>query len=54
VRKDTVYAPEPVRQGLRDRFAKSKARAVDPWLEGRQPRTAAQFVPIQALQKVLA
>ena len=54
VRKDTVYAAEPVRQGLRDRFAKSKARAVDPWLEGRQPRTASQFVPIQALQKVLA
>jgi nitrite reductase (NADH) large subunit len=54
VRKDTVYAPEPVRQGLRDRFAKSKARAVDPWLEGRHPRTASQFVPIQTLQKVLA
>jgi len=54
VRKDTVYAPEPVRQGLRDRFARSKARSVDAWLEGRQPRTASQFVPIQALQKVLA
>ena len=54
VRKDTVYAAEPVRLGLRDRFAKSKARSVDAWLEGRQPRTASQFVPIQALQKVLA
>jgi nitrite reductase (NADH) large subunit len=54
IRKETVYAAEPVRQGLRDRFARSKARAVDAWLEGRQPRTASQFVPIQALQKVLA
>jgi nitrite reductase (NADH) large subunit len=54
VRKETVYATEPVRQGLRDRFARSKARSVDAWLEGRQPRTASQFVPIQALQKVLA
>jgi nitrite reductase (NADH) large subunit len=54
IRKETVYAAEPVRQGLRDRFARSKARSVDAWLEGRQPRTASQFVPIQALQKVLA
>jgi nitrite reductase (NADH) large subunit len=54
VRKETVYATEPIRQGLRDRFARSKARSVDAWLEGRQPRTASQFVPIQALQKVLA
>ena len=54
VRKETVYAPDAVRHGLRDRFARSKERAVDAWLEGRQPRTAAQFVPIQALQKVLA
>jgi nitrite reductase (NADH) large subunit len=54
IRKETVYATEPVRQGLRDRFARSKARSVDAWLEGRQPRTASQFVPIQALQKVLA
>ena len=55
VRKDTVYAPDQVRQGLRDRFAKSKARSFDAWLEGQQPKTASQFVPIQALhQKVLA
>src|SRR6185503_13736636 len=40
VRKETVYAPDGVRQGLRDRFGKSKARAVDAWLEGRTPRTA--------------
>jgi nitrite reductase (NADH) large subunit len=54
VRKETVYASEAVRHGLRDRFARSKARAVDAWLEGRQPRTASQFVPIQALQNVVA
>ena len=30
VRKETVYAPETVKQGLRDRFARSKARAVRP------------------------
>jgi hypothetical protein len=48
------YAAEPIRHGLRDRFAKSKAKSVDAWLEGRQPRTASQFVPIQALQRVLA
>ncbi len=52
VRKDTVYAPEAVRQGLRDRFSRSKARAVDPWLEGREPRHPTQFIPIQSLEKV--
>ena len=54
VRKETVYATDAVRQALRDRFARSKARAVDPWLEGQTPRTASQFIPIQVLQKVLA
>ena len=54
VRKDTVYAPEAVRQGLRDRFSRSKARAVDPWLEGREPRHPTQFIPIQSLEKVRA
>jgi len=54
VRKETVYAPEIVRQGLRDRFARSKARAVDPWLEGREPKHPTQFIPIQPLEKVNA
>jgi nitrite reductase (NADH) large subunit len=54
VRKDTVYAPEAARQGLRDRFSRSKARAVDPWLEGREPRHPTQFIPIQSLEKVRA
>ena len=39
---------------LRERFMRAKARAVDPWLEGRTPRTAAQFIPLQALEKVNA
>ena len=54
IRKDTVYATEAVKDDLRDRFAKSKARAVDPWLEGQAPRTATQFIPIQSLERVLA
>jgi len=54
VRKETVYAPEAVRQGLRDRFSRSKAHAVDPWLEGREPRHPTQFIPIQSLEQVRA
>ena len=53
VRKETVYAPEAIRQGLRDRFARSKARAVDPWLERDAPRTATQFIPLRPLEEVL-
>jgi nitrite reductase (NADH) large subunit len=52
VRKDTIYAPDAVRHGLRERFSRSKARAVDPWREGREPRTPAQFVTITALDAV--
>ena len=46
VRKETVYAPEPVRQALLDRLVKSKARARDAWLEGMEPRTPTQFIPL--------
>lgn len=53
VRRETVYAPDTVKQGLRDRFARSKARAVDPWLERLEPRTPSQFVQIQSIEKVL-
>ena len=52
VRKATVYAPEPDRQALRDRFARSKARAIDPWLEGREPKHPTQFIPLQPLEQV--
>lgn len=54
VRKDTVYAPEPLRQGLRERFARSKLRAVDPWREGWEPRHPTQFIPLQPIEQVLA
>jgi nitrite reductase (NADH) large subunit len=54
VRKDTVYAPEPVRRALLDRLAKSKARATDAWLEGQQPKTATQFASIRAMETVNA
>lgn len=49
VRKDTVYAPEPERQGLLDRLAKSKALSRDAWLEGQTPVHPTQFIPIQAI-----
>jgi len=52
VRKETVYAPEPVQHALLDRLKKSKARATDAWLEGQTPKTATQFIPIQALETV--
>jgi nitrite reductase (NADH) large subunit len=52
VRKATVYAPDGDRQALRDRFARSKARAIDPWLEGREPRHPTQFIPLQPLEQV--
>jgi nitrite reductase (NADH) large subunit len=54
VRKETVYAPEAVRQALRDRFGRAKARAVDPWLEGRDPRHPTQFIPLRPLEGVIA
>jgi nitrite reductase (NADH) large subunit len=54
VRKETVYAPEAVKQGLRERFARSKSRASDPWLEGQEPRHPTQFIPIRPLEKVNA
>jgi nitrite reductase (NADH) large subunit len=54
VRKETVYAPGAVKQGLRERFARSKARASDPWLEGRAPRHATQFIPLQPIEEVSA
>jgi nitrite reductase (NADH) large subunit len=54
VRKDTVYAPDHVRQGLLDRLAKSKALAHDAWLEGQAPVHPTQFIPIQAIEGVPA
>ena len=49
VRKETVYAPDAVRQGLLERLHKSKARSTDAWLEGQTPRNPTQFAPIEVL-----
>jgi nitrite reductase (NADH) large subunit len=54
VRKDTVYAPDPVKAALLDRLRKSKARAYDAWSEGQAPKTSAQFIPLQPIEQVLA
>jgi nitrite reductase (NADH) large subunit len=54
VRRETVYAPDAVKAGLFDRLRKSKARATDAWLEGRTPKTPAQFIPLQPLDTVMA
>jgi len=52
VRRDTVYAPLGVQQGLRERLRKSKRLARDAWLEGDEPRHSTQFVQIEPLEKV--
>ena len=52
VRKETVYAPDAVRQGLLHRLRKSKARARDAWLEGAEPRHPTQFIPLTPLETV--
>jgi nitrite reductase (NADH) large subunit len=50
VRRDTVYATEPVRKGLLERLRKSKERSFDAWLERRNPRPT-QFVNIEPMVK---
>lgn len=52
VRRDTVYAPLAVQQGLRERLRKSKRLARDAWIEGDEPRQPTQFVQIEPLEKV--
>ncbi len=52
VRKETVYAPDAVKQALLDRLHKSKALAKDAWLEGETPLHRTQFIPIQSIEKV--
>jgi nitrite reductase (NADH) large subunit len=47
VRKDTVYAPESMKEALRDRLSRSKTRARDAWQEGQAPRHPTQFVTLQ-------
>jgi nitrite reductase (NADH) large subunit len=52
VRRETIYAPLAVQQGLRERLRKSKAISKDAWLEGDQPLHPAQFVQIQPLENI--
>ncbi|MBO0910362.1 MAG: NAD(P)/FAD-dependent oxidoreductase [Acidobacteria bacterium] len=54
VRKETVYAPEAVKEGLRDRLRKSKERSRDAWLERDRPKHPTQFVQITPLEEVRA
>ena len=52
VRKETVYAPAPVKAALRDRLRKSKARARDAWQEGRTPVNPTQFIPLDPIDQL--
>src|SRR5579872_5587822 len=52
VRKETVYAPETVRQGLLERLHKSKALAQDAWLERDALRHPTQFVQIEPIERI--
>ena len=54
VRKETVYATDAVKNGLRDRLRKSKARSQDAWLEREKPNHPTQFVQIRPLEEVFA
>jgi nitrite reductase (NADH) large subunit len=54
VRKETVYAPDEVKDALLDRFHKSKARSYDAWQEGRKPKHRTQFISLQPIDQVLA
>ena len=53
IRKDTVYAPDPARQALLDRFLKSKARSRDAWEEGAAPLHPTQFAPLESQDTVI-
>jgi nitrite reductase (NADH) large subunit len=50
IRKDTVYAPDAVKEALLERLRRSKERARDAWEEGKEPLHPTQFIPIQALE----
>jgi nitrite reductase (NADH) large subunit len=54
IRRETVYAQEPVQAGLLDRLKKSKVLSRDAWLERDEPRTASQFVPLTAIEGAAA
>ena len=50
VRRETVYAPREVQEGLLRRLAKAKALAPDAWLERNTPRHPTQFVQIEPME----
>jgi nitrite reductase (NADH) large subunit len=52
IRKDTVYAPDAVKDDLRSRFRKSKDRSFDAWQEGRTPVHRTQFIPLTPIEQV--
>jgi nitrite reductase (NADH) large subunit len=52
VRRETVYATAPVKEGLLKRLYTSKSLSSDAWLERDEPRTAHQFVQIQPMETV--
>jgi len=54
VRKETVYATDAVKLGLRDRLHKSKERSQDAWLEREKPVHPTQFFQIRPLEEALA
>src|SRR5204863_2568661 len=54
VRKETIYATDALKDAIRERLRKSKARSYDAWLERDEPKTATQFVQIRPLEEVLA
>jgi nitrite reductase [NAD(P)H] large subunit len=53
IRRETIYAPQQVKDGLLNRLSKSKALSYDAWQEGKQPKNATQFVQIQPLEQVI-
>lgn len=53
IRRETVYAAPEARAALLERLRKAKAASHDAWQEGAMPRTAAQFVQIQAMEAPL-
>jgi len=52
VRRETIYAPLAVQQGLRERLRRSKAASRDAWLEGDAPRHPTQFVKIETMERL--
>ena len=50
----TVETTEGARQGLHERFRKSKNRSYDAWQEGRAPVNSTQFIRLTPIDQVVA